>query len=199
MTNRWVSLDTTQAFVTLTLPLGQEPPISNESFLRNYLEVGVWIRCLAMQSHILTLASERASRLERLSASAGMYQQIGLGVEDAVATLIAWSIWSHERSTSLADITAQVLLRSEPKGLPYKSGEMEGIKRKFAEKKKVHVEGRRYLRALVDGIEASNVPGLFGIDWKPHPSIKLVSKPEMEFWTLLPTTIIQHIGILTDP
>ncbi len=199
MVVRWLPPHATTAFATLSLPPGQEPPITNESFLRSYLEVGVWIRCIAMQSHVIALSNALSSRLERFAASAGVYQQIGLGVEDAVATLIAWSIWTHDQSTSLADIMAQVLLQTDRRGTPYSPKEMNALKNKFFDRKRVHVDGRRYLAALVDGVEARNIPRLFGIAWKPHPSVKLVSKVEMDFWNKLPATLILHINMLTDP
>ncbi len=148
---------------------------------------------------MLILADKRASRLQRLAATAGLYQQIGLGTEDALATPIAWSFWAHNQSANLADISARVLLKVDPREPPYSPAEMEDLKRKLADNKRIHVDGRRYLRALINGVKARDIPVLFGIRWKPHPSIKLVSKDELEFWTSLPGVLLKHEEILTDP
>ena len=106
--------NTTRLFTTLNLMPGPTPesPLTNEASLYSFLDAGVWMRCLAMQSHVAVLANQQASRLQRFAASIGIYQQMGLAIEDALATLVAWSIWATDKSASLPDIAFRMVLRA---------------------------------------------------------------------------------------
>ena len=82
---------------------------------------------LALESHAKVLANERASSLARLAASAGVYQQIGLAVDDALVTLVSWSTWARSPDLNLADIFARVSLRSVPDATPLQSKDLEAF------------------------------------------------------------------------
>ncbi len=192
---------TTRLFTTLNLFPGPQPeaPISSETFLRSFLDTGVWMRSLAMESHVLVLADTRASRLQRLAACVAIYQQLGLAIEDALATLIAWSIWAHDKSISLPDLTFRLHLRTDPQGSPYDPQKLKDIRSKFAGGKKISVDGRRYLSTLVKDVRDADLPGLFGVPWKARPSVKLVSPAQMTTWTTITRAILDHVQILTEP
>jgi hypothetical protein len=187
-------------YTTLNLRPGltDEPPVSSQEFLLSYLEAGLWLRCLAAQSHINTLSAERSSRLERLAASAGIYTQLGLATEDAIAMLVAWSFWSMDNSVNLVDLIYRISLRVSDEKSGYTALEMTDLKSKVFGSRKIPIDGRRYLRSLTAGIQQRDLPALFGVRWKQNPSVKVVPKEESATWQMLPRSISEYVQILSD-
>ena len=195
-----IPLNTGKLFTTLTLRPGPvaEPSISSETFLRSYLEAGLWLRCLGAQHHVRTLAASQSTRLARFAASAGIYTQLGLATEDALAMLVAWSLWVRDRSDNLPDLVYRINLRMSHELANYTAKEIEDIRGKAVSGKKINVDGRRYLKSLRDGVGERDLPQLFGIRLHPHPSVKLVPKSETLSRRMLPRIIAENLEVLTD-
>lgn len=88
-------------FQTLNLFPGPIPeaPVSNESYMWSFLSAGVWMRCLAVEPHVAVLANRDSSRLQRFAATIVIYQQVGLSIEDALATPTKSTTPKHIRSS----------------------------------------------------------------------------------------------------
>jgi hypothetical protein len=201
MSGELIPRDSTRLFTTLYVGAGPtvEQPVSSEWFLRSFLSVGVWIRSLTMERHVRVLVEPSATDLQRLAASAGVYQEFGLAAEDALVTLVAWSVWSRDKAQSLPDIVSKVSLKSATDPTPLHRREIEAVWQKFDAGRRMSVDGRRYLNGLVIGSRTDQLPQLFGIPWKATPSVKLVPRQHARSWTKLPEAIQAYVGILTEP
>jgi hypothetical protein len=127
-----------------------------------------------------------------------MYQQLGLVVEDALVTLVSWSIWANDKSQNLAEIVAKVSLKSDKDSQPYTAVEIGRIVESSRGNRRLLLDGRRYLDGLLSGVSRQDVPRLLGIPWKPNPSVRLVPREHRENWTVLPDLIRQSISAITD-
>src|SRR5688572_24237440 len=114
MTSKFETPYSHKTYTTLAIGTGKvpEPSLSSRAFLASFLSIGVWLRALALESHAKVLTDQKATELQKLAASAAAYQQIGLAVEDALVTLVAWSTWSRLPDLNLADIYSRIVLRS---------------------------------------------------------------------------------------
>ena len=201
MSGALVPRNSTRLFTTLYVGTGPtaEQSVSSECFLGSFLSVGVWIRSLTMERHVRVLVEPSATELQRLAASAGVYQEFGLAAEDALATLVAWSVWARDKAQSLPDIVSRVSLKSETDPTPLSRREIEAAWQKVDAGKRMSVDGRRYLAGLVNGARAGQLPKLFGIPWKASPSVKLVPRRQSGSWANLPQAIQVYVDILTEP
>ncbi len=192
---------THEVYTTLAIGSGQvpEPAVSSREFLTNFLCMGVWLRALALESHAKVLTDQKATDLQKLAASAAAYQQIGLAVEDTLVTLVAWSTWTRLPDLNLADIYSRIVLRSSRAGqsLPY--DELENFWRRIAIGRGV-INGRVYLKTMMDHIKDKDLPAICGVPWKRNPSVHLVQGAVDKIaWERLPQVMRELVNLLTDP
>jgi hypothetical protein len=177
----------------------EEPRVENSDFILSFLRVGIWIRCITLSDHVEVLRKPSPSPLKRYAATIGLYQELGLLTEDAIATLVAWSLWSSDKSQSLADIVYRLSLARETQGAShYTRAQMEKVTTDLAAGRKIRVDGRRYLQGLLSGIPERDLPTLLGVPWSRTPSVKLVPKQYKLAWHSLPAMIADHVSVLTD-
>jgi len=178
---------TTKTFLTTSLAKGPTPEaaISNPEFMDSYLDYSCWLRTISARQQVKILEDKEAGEVERLAALASFYQIAGAVVEDALSMYVAWSLWSCDKSKSIPDILERVSLRlSEPKS-PLPETYTEEIRTKFKlNEKRLDVYARQYLVQLM-AVTDAELPKAFGIPWKPHPSVKLVPKDWLPYWTRL--------------
>ncbi|MDO9005132.1 MAG: hypothetical protein Q7V20_16935 [Aquabacterium sp.] len=176
-----------------------EQDISNEQFLNSYLDYGCWLRVVTSRQQLDVIENKNSSELQKLAALASFYQTAGLVVEDALSMHIAWSLWQLDKSKSLPDILERLSLRlSSPKGdLP--ESYASDIKQKYiTTKKRVDIYPRQYLNDLLS-LSDEELPATFGINWKRHPSVKLVPPELRLFWNNLGHYIRGCVEPLASP
>jgi hypothetical protein len=192
---------TTKTYLSASLAIGPraEQSISNEQFLNSYLDVACWLRLLSSRQYLSVVEDHSSSRLGRLAALASFYQTAGLIVEDALTILVAWSLWALDKSRLIADILDRVSLRlSEPHvTLPPTYARM--IQDKYVKTdKRLDVYARAYLTELMT-VSDADLPSTFAVNWKRHPSVKLVPKDQRPMWDRLGYDMRNGIAPLLDP
>lgn len=191
--------NTSKTFLAVSLGPGpiHERPITNEQFLSSFLDYGCWFRSVAAYSHLKTLERTDTHEIERLAALTTFYQLAGQAVEDVLTNLIAWSIWTDDKSQNMADIIERLSLRLSIPNSPTDQKYISEIKQKFRDKKKrVDLYPREYLRELINAPD-SELPARIGIEWKRNPSVKLVPSELRPMWDELPKLIRGVIQPLT--
>jgi hypothetical protein len=177
----------------------EEPRVENKDFLLSFLSVGVWTRCITLSDHVEVLRKPNPSPLKRYASTIGVYQELGLLTEDAIATLVAWSLWSSDKSQSLADIVYRLILARDAQGAShYTRARMEKVKADLVAGGKIRLDGRRYLQGLLNGVPERDLPTLLGVPWSRTPSVKLVPRQFRLAWQSLPAMIADHVRVLTD-
>lgn len=190
-----------QTIISATLRPGiyPEPGISNDSFLESYLDYSCWLRVINAWQSISVLSQDKAGKLERLAALAAFYQTAGLAVEDALSTCIAWAIWARDKNQSLADILARLSLRLVEPKQPVSPSYAEDVIKKFqTTQNRVDFYARPFLTQLLS-VSDRELPKVFGIPWKPHPSVKLVPREMLENWNNLGFFMRESLVPLLDP
>lgn len=175
---------TKKTYLSVSLAPGPrgEPDIGTEEFLASYLDYTCWLRVISSHKQFLALSDLKTSKLERLASLGAFYQMAGLVVEDALSMYIAWSLWSRERSRSIADILARVALRlAEPKSRLPDTYARDIQRRCLETDKRLDVYAREYLSQLMLTRDV-DLPSQFGIRWRRNPSIKLVPKELRAMW-----------------
>lgn len=174
-----------------------EPPIDNRAFLQSYLDLGVWLRVVAAATQLDILRSKQSSRIQKLSALSVFYQQAGLQAEDTLSNLVAWSVWSHDRSQTLADLLHRTSLRLSQCPSSLRSDNYAlSVRDSFLQSaKRVEIYAQEYLRSLAS-VPDPKLPALFGIPWKRHPSVYSVRPNQRKWWDMLPATLRQLIDVL---
>jgi hypothetical protein len=132
-----------------------------------------------------------------LAALTSFYQLAGQAVEDILTNLVAWSIWTDDKSKSLADIFERLSLRLSVPSAPVGEDYISEIKTKYRDtKKRVDIYPREYLRELLKCTDAE-LPNAIGIEWKRFPSVKLVPKEIQPLWDKLPSLVREVMAPLT--
>ena len=178
---------TTKTFLTTSLAKGPtlERNVSNLEFMDSYLDYSCWLRTLSARQQVAILEDTKSGSLDKLTALVSFYQIAGTVVEDALSMYIAWSLWSRDKEKLLPDILERVSLRlAEPKS-PLPTTYAAEIQEKYlSSNKRLDIYARHYLNQLME-VSDPNLPKVFGIPWKPHPSVKFVSKDMLPFWNKL--------------
>lgn len=193
--------NTTKTFITASLVRGSnlEPDVSNDDFLSAYLEYSCWLRMISARQCLSTLENKDSRTLERLAAIASFYQTAGIVVEDALSTYIAWSLWACDKSRFIPDILERISLRlSEPKSTLTLDYVAETRKKYKETNKRIDIYAREYLQLLLQNTD-DELPGIFGIEWKKNPSVKLVPRELMPSWSSLGNHIRECIIPLVNP
>lgn len=201
MSNSFETPYSQRTYTTLSLPSGPnpEPAVTSEAFLKSFLTTGVWLRAFALESHAKVLANPNTSRLQKLAASVAVYQQIGLAVEDAIVTLVAWSLWARHNDLNLADLYSRISLRLVPSPKQLDAQDLDDFRQKIRNGRAI-IDGRAYLRALTNDLTDIELPALFGVGWKKHPSVHLVQgMDDQKAWAAMPWTLREHIKLLINP
>lgn len=193
---------TNKVFLTFSPKPGPiaERPIGNQAFMESFLDNGVWLRATAAHCHLKVLQDAVATRLERFGSLAAFYEQIGLSVEDTMTNLVAWSVWSMDKTRNLADLIDRLTLRlGRPNNKDLGASYVNEIRNKLlTTEKHVNVFPREYLSNLLV-LYSKTLPQQFGIPWKRYPSVKLVPKYAEEQWAKLPEQLRDGIEALTKP
>lgn len=201
MSNSFETPYSHKTYTTLSMPLGPiaEPAITSEAFLTGFLTTGVWLRALALESHAKVLANSKTTRLQKLAASVAVYQQIGLAVEDAIVTLVAWSTWARHGDLNLADLYSRISLRLVSRPKPLETHDLDDFWLRIRNGRAT-IDGRAYLRALTNGPTDMELPALFGLSWKRHPSVHLVKgEVDKKAWAGIPLALRETIRLLINP
>lgn len=101
-------------FFNLAKSHRDEPPITNEEFLRSYFQVGVSLRIVTLYQQHMILRSPDSTPLERFAAVCAFFQTLGTLYEDIAATAVCWAAWSKDRTLLLADLYERTKLMSQP-------------------------------------------------------------------------------------
>jgi hypothetical protein len=133
-----------------------------------------------------------------ISSNYGIYTQLGLATEDAIAMLVAWHFWSLDNTVNLADLIYRLNLRVSDEKRHYTPLEIADIKSKVSGSKKIVIDGRRYLLSITADVQPRELPTLFGVQWKQNPSVKLVPKVDVAAWQMLPKSISTYVDLLGD-
>lgn len=193
--------DTTKTYLSASLALGPktEQAISNEQFLNSYLDVVCWLRLLSSRQYLSVVEDRKSSKLEKLAAVASFYQTAGLLVEDALGMFVAWSLWALDKSKLLVDILERVSLRlGEPRTTLAPTYAPEVQDKYLRTDKRFHVYARAYLTQLTR-VHDDDLPRIFGVNWKRHPSVKLVPKDQRPVWDRLGYYMRGGLEPLLDP
>lgn len=175
---------TTKTYLSASLALGPrtEQAISNDQFLNSYLDVACWLRLLSSRQYLSVVEDRKSSKLEKLAAVASFYQTAGLVVEDALSMFVAWSLWALDKSKLLADILERVSPRLGEPGTTLPPTYAREIQHKhLSTDKRLDVYARAYLTQLMS-VPDDDLPRIFGVNWKKHPSVRLVPKDQRPEW-----------------
>lgn len=176
----------------------EEPPISNDEFLRSLDAIGVWLRVLAANESLERFRSSDQSDAERMAALANIYIHYGAQAEDQAVALIAFSVWSKDRSLLLPDLFNRIFLRRSTG--PLLSDEVSRVLESLSGggSKSVHVDQRAFF-AEVGRLDDSAIVELFlGYPWKKEPSVRLIPKRHRVVWTNLPGELRRIAGTYYD-
>jgi hypothetical protein len=176
--------DSTKTFLSASLAPGpkSEQPISNEQFLTSYLDVACWLRMLSARQCLSVVEDATSPKLEKLAAITAFYQTAGLVVEDALSMYVAWSLWTLDKSKLLPDILERVSLRlREPSSALSPTYAKETQAKYVGSNKRLDVYARTYLMQLMRTHD-DDLPRVFGVNWKKHPSVKLVAQHQRPTW-----------------
>lgn len=192
---------TYRTFISVSMAPGRDPeaPITSKEYLSSYLEHACWLRLLSAKRVLGVLEESKSSDLERLAAVASFSQLAGQITEDALTTYVAWSIWAADRDLRLPDIFARLSLRMSSPSKRLTPDYISDIHRKMSEtEKRVDVYPREYL-AMILSQPDDRLPLMLGINWKKHPSVKLVPPEMRPFWDAMGSYVRGTIQPLIDP
>jgi hypothetical protein len=128
-----------------------------------------------------------------------MAQLLGQGIEDALSSLIAWSVWCRKPELRLADVLARMSLRFAAPKKEVPAGYLELVQNSFSkDDRRVEIYPRHYLRQLLDCPD-EELPQRLGIPWKKHPNSRLAPTPSArQIWPHLPRMLRDTIVPMTD-
>lgn len=185
----------------LSLAPGPEPerPISNADFLDGYLKLGVWLRVLPAHQQLQTLKAPNATNLMCLCASAAFFEQMGMFCEDAVCTLVAWTVWAQNPNIGLADLLNVCNVKRE-RGVKDRSGSyLDDLRAKFRRGTgRVNVDPLPFLGALA-ALPDAEVLRQLGILWTRQPLVQMAAPKLRHEWESLPKVVRDLLTILADP
>lgn len=195
-----ISQHTSKTFITVSLGKGSssEPSITNEKFLSSYLDHICWMRMISARQQLAVVENQSSGDTEKLAALSMFYQIAGMVAEDALSSYIAWSIWSKDKSLLIPDLLERLSLRlsepSKPVNATYPSEIFNKVK---TSNKRVDVYARAYLNEL-SRVSDSDLPNVFGINWRRNPSVKLVPKKMLPFWNSLGSYLRENLSPLVS-
>jgi len=172
-----------------------EPDVSNERFLHSYLDVACWLRVVSARQYVSIACSQKSTRIEKLAAIASFYQTTGLVQEDALSMYTALSFWSLDKSKLLPDILERISVRSgDPSRKVSPTYATDLNDKYFQNTKRLDIYARPYLTQVMS-FSDDELPAIFGVNWKKHPSVKIVAKNQRAFWDKMG----EHIRQLVEP
>lgn len=166
-----------------------EPPVSNNEFLDSLDTLGVWLRVLPAYDALQRYASSDRSQGQRLSALANIYLLLGAQLEDQAVSLIAFSIWSRNRSLPLADLCSRIFIqrRRNPPVDSYIRTVHDRLESDAGSR--TAVDPRSFFKEVSQKKDTDLVEFFLGYRWRDRPSVKLVPKEHIPFWIALPSEL----------
>lgn len=190
-----------KSLLTATLRNGPnpEPEIDSKRFLNSFLEYSCWSRSLIARQSFLIISGKEYGELEKLAALVSFYQNIGVVIEDALTTYIAWSLWANDKSQKIPNILNRIVLKlTDPKKQKDVQTREEIIKKFQESDRQIIIYARHFLQETLQ-CHDNDIPNRFGINWKKNPSVKLVTRDQLEFWNNLGSHIRESLNPLLDP
>ena len=164
-----------------------EPAVSNDEFLDSLDALGVWLRVLPAYDSLQRYAASNRSPAQRLSAISNIYLLLGAQLEDQAVALVAFSVWSRDRDLPLADLFSRIFIQR--RGAASASSYVQTIHDRLRDGSRANVDAQAFFRE-VSRMQATELVQFFlGYRWRKQPSVKLIPRKHLRFWTTLPSEL----------
>lgn len=178
-----------------------EPAVNDETFLESFLRAGVWLRVLAADQHYRLLTNPKSGSVARYAAAVAIYQLAGMVYEDAVASLVSWTVKNKWQNLSFANIISRINLVRRAKPIvtdscgSYHLDTLNEFVRTAS--KPVRINPLLFLQSLA-ALDPKSLLVTLGVRWKQVPSVKLVPKQFTKEWETLPKIATSLVAVLAD-
>ena len=176
--------NTTPFLLNLNPAHMDEPTVSNDEFLDSLDALGVWLRVLPAYDSLQRYASSDRSPAQRLSAISNIYLLLGAQLEDQAVSLVAFSVWSRNRDLPLADLFSRIFI--QPQRTAPAGSYIHAIHDRLKDGSRTNVDAPAFF-GEVSRMHATELVAFFlGYSWRTQPSVKLMPRKYLRFWTTLP-------------
>lgn len=160
-----------------------EPPVENAHFIECYLKYTAWLRSVSARQQIELIKTCKDQVLNRLAATANLYQQLAMQTEDSCAILIAMAALNRDQSKRLPDLLKRISFSANGK---VREGYSEQCIKELVETEKtVRISAPDFFLDLATK-RPIEMLSIIGLNWSTSPSMKTVPRYLRKFWDTLP-------------